>query len=92
MAELKVTLERGYGVASNEAEPGVTAVAAAIRDDASGQSMGTVSIAGPSARMTDARIAELGALVVRSAAELARLWPLRQRRFRAFASEMPAAS
>ena len=92
MAELKVTLERGFGVAFNEAEPGVTAVAAAIRDDSSGQSMGTVSIAGPSARMTDARIAELGALVVRSAAELARLWPLRPRRFRAFASEMLAAA
>lgn len=77
--ELLATHKRGYGTAVNEAEPGVTAIAAAIRSDRSAPTLGTVSIAGPSVRMTDKRIAELARLVNSAAAELARLWPLRPR-------------
>lgn len=77
--ELKATARRGYGLAFGEAEFGVTAVAAAIRADARGPALGTVSVAGPSARMTEKRAHELAPLVLRSAAELAELWPLRGR-------------
>ncbi|MBS0319168.1 MAG: IclR family transcriptional regulator [Proteobacteria bacterium] len=77
MRELKATAKRGYGLAMSEAEFGVAAVAAAIRADAGGPVLGTVSIAGPSARLGDARIAELGPMVLRAARDLARLWPLR---------------
>lgn len=77
--ELKATAKRGYGTAINEAEPGVTAIAAAIRVDRSAPTLGTASIAGPSVRMTDKRIAELAPFVIAAAAELASLWPLRPR-------------
>ena len=77
MREIEATARRGYGLAVNEAEPGVTALAAAIRPAGGGAALGTVSVAGPSARMTDERVRELAPLVVRTASELAGLWPLR---------------
>jgi IclR family acetate operon transcriptional repressor len=77
--ELERTAKRGYGVAVNEAEPGVTAIAAVIRSGADGPVMGTVSVAGPSVRMTEPRIRELAPLVLRAAAEMSSLWPLRPR-------------
>jgi IclR family transcriptional regulator, acetate operon repressor len=78
LRELKSTARRGYGVAFSEAEFGVTAVAAAIRAGEQGPALGTVSIAGPSARMTDERVRDLAPLVLRSAFELSQLWPLRR--------------
>ena len=79
LRELKTTARRGYGLAFNEAEFGVTAVAAAIRSGETGPALGTVSIAGPSARMTEKRVHELAPLVRQSASELSDLWPLRVR-------------
>jgi len=75
--DIKATARRGYGLALSEAEFGVTAVAAAIRMDEVGPGVGTVSIAGPSARITEKRIDEIAPLVLQSAAELSDLWPLR---------------
>jgi DNA-binding IclR family transcriptional regulator len=80
LREVDATAERGYGLAVNEAEPGVTAVAAAIRSGVNGPAVGTVSVAGPSVRMTDARIRELAPKVIRCAADMSDLWPLRPRR------------
>jgi IclR family transcriptional regulator, acetate operon repressor len=77
LREVKATARRGYGLALSEAEFGVTAVAAVIRADDDGPALGTVSIAGPSARMTEKRAHELAPLVLRSARELSNLWPLR---------------
>ena len=79
MGELDMTATRGFGTAMNEAEPGVTAVACAIRTDGLGDALGTVSIAGPTARMGASRIEEMGQLAVQSASEFAALWPLRPR-------------
>ena len=79
LREIKATARRRYGLAFNEAEFGVTAVAAAIRSEERGPALGTVSIAGPSARMTEKRVHELAPLVLQSAAELSDLWPLRAR-------------
>jgi len=79
MRELDGAARRGYGLAVNEAEPGVTALATTIRAEKSGAVLGTVSIAGPSLRMTKARIQELAPLVIRSASDLSGLWPLRPR-------------
>lgn len=76
--ELELTARRGFGLAVNEAEPGVTAIAAAIRQSADEPALGTVSIAGPSVRMTDKRVVELTPRVTQAAAELAAIWPLRQ--------------
>lgn len=75
LKELRATTRRGYGLALNEAEPGVTAIAAAIRSGSDGATVGTVSIAGPSARMTDSRLDELAPLVTQCATELSNLWP-----------------
>ena len=77
LRELKATARRGYGVALSEAEFGVTAVAAAIRADDEGPALGTVSIAGPGARITEKRAHELAPLVLGTARELSNLWPLR---------------
>ena len=63
----------------NEAEFGVSAVAAPVRAGKTGPGLGTVSVAGPSARMSEKRIQELARLVLRSAADLSDLWPLRFR-------------
>jgi DNA-binding IclR family transcriptional regulator len=77
LREIKATARRGYGVAFSEAEFGVTAVAASIRAQEGGAAVGTVSIAGPSARITEKRAHELAPIVSRTAGELSRLWPLR---------------
>jgi len=79
LKDLRTTARRGYGLALNEAEPGVTAIAAAIRSRADGSTVGTVSIAGPSARMTEGRMRELAPLVTTCATELSSLWPVRPR-------------
>lgn len=73
------TARRGYGLAINEAEPGVSALAAVIRGGEDGPVMGTVSIAGPSVRMTEVRIEAMAPRLLQVAAELSSLWPLRTR-------------
>lgn len=77
-AELVRTKARGFGVAMSEAEPGVSAVAAAICSGLDGAPVGTVSVAGPSVRMGKHRLVELGPLVVDVARQLSELWPLRK--------------
>lgn len=77
LREIKATTRRGYGLALSEAEFGVTAVAAAIRVSEGHAALGTVSIAGPSARITEKRAHELAPLVLRTARELSNLWPSR---------------
>jgi DNA-binding IclR family transcriptional regulator len=79
LREIRATGKRGFGVAVNEAEFGVSAVAAAVRAGRTGPGLGTVSIAGPTARMSEKRIQDLAQLVLRGAAELSELWPLRFR-------------
>ena len=77
LREVKATVRRGYGIAFNEAEFGVTAVAAVIRSGNGGPAVGTVSIAGPSARVTENRVHEIAPRVLEAAEELFALWPLR---------------
>jgi len=79
LRELKTTARRGYGSALNEAEPGVSAVAAVIRSGNGSPALGTVSVAGPSVRMTERRLRELAPLATQCASELSDLWPLRAR-------------
>jgi len=77
LREVKATARRGYGIALSEAEFGVTAVAAAIRAGEDAPALGTVSIAGPSARITEKRAHELAPMVLQTARELSSMWPLR---------------
>ncbi len=77
-AELDRTRACGYGIAMSEAEPGVTAVAAAIRSGLDGAPVGSVSVAGPGVQMSEHRLGELGPLVIDVAQQLSELWPLRK--------------
>lgn len=74
--ELARTRRRGYGLADEEAESGVAAVAVAIRPAGHAPALGTISIAGPVVRVTRKRCADLAALLIGAAAELAAVWPL----------------
>jgi len=73
LKELRKTARRGYGLAVNEAEPGVTAIAAAIRTGTDGATVGTVSIAGPTVRLSESRVREPALVVTQYATELSTL-------------------
>ncbi|ODA93286.1 hypothetical protein BFX40_10630 [Mesorhizobium sp. SEMIA 3007] len=75
MKELSTTRERGWAISIEEAESGVVAIAAPIA--AEGQVVGTVSVAGPSSRLTADRHAGIAAEVTTAARQLGELWPLR---------------
>lgn len=77
LKQIDRTGKRGYGLAVGEAESGVTAVAAVIRAGGHGPTVGTVSIAGPSTRLSEKRAAELAPVVQQTARDLAQIWPLR---------------
>lgn len=79
--ELRKTRSRGYGLANEEAEPGVCAIAAAIRNGPAGEALvvGTVSVAGPKVRLSPRRMTELAPAVLEAASSLSTLWPARQR-------------
>ena len=76
MRELDLTRTRGYGLAVEEAEPGVAAVAVTIRPTG-GAPHGVLAIAGPVVRMGKERIVAMAELARNGADELALLWPLR---------------
>jgi DNA-binding IclR family transcriptional regulator len=75
LGELEVTRKRGYGGAIEEAEPGVAAVAVAVRAGPSGNVVGTMSIAGPLLRVTPARHKEFQGLLRSAADQLGMIWP-----------------
>lgn len=74
--EVKDTKRRGYGIAIDEDINGMSAVAAVIstatRD---GPALGTVSVAGPSVRLTRSRLESFAKDVLAVAKELAAAWP-----------------
>ncbi|KUM24052.1 hypothetical protein AU467_31635 [Mesorhizobium loti] len=74
VCELQVTQERGWALAVEEAEPGVTSIAVAIRPNG-GPAVGTVSVAGPILRLSGGKIPEIVRLVCVAANDLAALWP-----------------
>ncbi|RWF32747.1 IclR family transcriptional regulator [Mesorhizobium sp.] len=76
--ELKLTQKRAWAISDEEAEPGVVAIAAPITLGG-GQTVGTVSVAGPSSRLTAERHEQVASSVLSAAAKLGELWPLRQR-------------
>lgn len=63
--------ELGYAWQHEELEPGLCAVAAPIHDSL-GAVLATISVAGPSFRMTQDRVPELGRLTVEAAAGVSR--------------------
>jgi DNA-binding IclR family transcriptional regulator len=67
---LRLARERGYAWVVDSSAPGTAAMAAAIRHPVAGGVVGVVSVAGPSVRLTEARIHELAPAVQAAAAEL----------------------
>ncbi len=70
LREVERVSERGYATASGEIESGAAAVGAAVLD--SRGVVGAISLGGPVDRLTDLRMAELGAILQSRAALLSR--------------------
>jgi DNA-binding IclR family transcriptional regulator len=89
-AHLADTRRQGYGLAVEEGEPGTLAIAMAFHAHAGAGApvAGTVSIAGPLTRLTDARVQALVPLLRAAVAEIGELWPLHAR----YQDERPARS
>src|SRR3954449_13478173 len=68
-AELAEVREQGYAVAVDELEAGLTAVAAPIRN-AHGDVVASMSVSGPTFRLSEERVAEVVRSVVAAAAEV----------------------
>jgi len=68
-AELVKTRERGWGVDDEEHTVGMRCVAATIHNE-HGEVIAGVSVSGPSVRVTETRLGELGARVVQAAKEI----------------------
>lgn len=77
IAELETTRRRGWAISNEEAEVGVVAIAAPISLE-SQVIVGTVSVAGPSSRLSADRHEATAAAVISTSRKLAELWPLRQ--------------
>ncbi|MHB0927658.1 MAG: IclR family transcriptional regulator [Candidatus Nanopelagicales bacterium] len=75
VTELALVRRRGFAVIKDELEEGLTAVAAPIRDD-QGKVIASVSVTGPSSRLTQARLPALGLLLI----DETRRFPMNQRR------------
>jgi len=76
MLELDEVRHRGYATTFEEMDLGINAAAAPIYGAGPGrEATGTISIAGPSVRMTRARMAELSPILLAAAADVAKSWP-----------------
>jgi IclR family acetate operon transcriptional repressor len=77
-AELAATRKRGYGLAIEEGEAGTAALAVPVSTPDGAKSVGTLSVAGPIMRVTEARYEGVAESLKRSALEFAKIWPIRQ--------------
>ncbi len=79
--QLAITRSRGHGVAVEEGEPGIAAMAVVFRDTGrpGAAVIGTVSVAGPAQRLDPARYAGIAVRLHRAGASLAEIWPVRRR-------------
>lgn len=78
---LAQTRAQGFGVSVEEAEAGTSALAVTFRSgpDHAAPVAGTISVAGPSIRIGEARWAELTDQLKATAEEISEIWPLRMR-------------
>lgn len=84
--------EQGFATAIEEAEVGTTALAVPFYTniDESAEVAGTISVAGPSLRITPSRFAELSTQLHATAREISAIWPLRIRQ-RDYSMGVPAS-
>ena len=78
LREIETTRRQGYGVAYEEGEPGMCAVAAAIPGNgADAACVGTISVASPTVRTPLEKLHEWAPDIVQLAGRLSELWPIR---------------
>ncbi len=70
LQHLRATRRRGYSLTLQTFTPWMAAMAAVVRSGSTDEVRGIVSIAGPIMRLTEARMQELGPLLLAAAAEL----------------------
>jgi DNA-binding IclR family transcriptional regulator len=71
LERLRLARKRGYALVVESSAPGTSAMAAPIRHRIGGRAIGVVSVAGPSVRLTEARMHAIAPLVLAAAAVLA---------------------
>jgi len=71
LERLRLARQRGYAWVVESSAPGTAAMATAIRHPVTQGVVGTVSVAGPSVRLTEARMPALAPAMLAAAAELA---------------------
>jgi IclR family acetate operon transcriptional repressor len=69
LRDLALTRKRGWAVDNEEREPGMCCVGAPIFSEYA-EAVGAVSVSGPTVRLTEERLGELGPMVKRAAAEI----------------------
>ncbi len=75
-AELDRTQKRGYALAIEEGEPGAAAVAMAIPVGLGQRAPGTISVAGPTVRMSPLALEDIVPKLGIAVTEIAELWPI----------------
>lgn len=77
VADLRACRERGFAITYDEAEAGVAAVGVVIRNGVSINSaaVGTVSVAGPTARIRRQDLEQMSVRVLEKARQLSSIWP-----------------
>jgi IclR family transcriptional regulator, acetate operon repressor len=70
LVRLRAARKRGYAWVVESSAPGTSAMAAVVRHPMTGGVVGVVSVAGPSVRLTEARMQELAPAMLAAAAEL----------------------
>ena len=76
---VRVDQQRVAAEAVDEGEVGIVALAAAFAPSSGSPAVGTVSIAGPRARLDESRVAALAPLLLDAARTLGERWPLARR-------------
>jgi IclR family acetate operon transcriptional repressor len=80
LAKLNRVRRDGYGLNLEEGEPGINAIAVAVRSDLQSQSpvVATIAIAGPSIRVTKKRLLQMLPGLRSAAREMTEVWPMRR--------------
>lgn len=70
LKDLNGARERGYGMAIETYEVGMTSIAAAVRNPVTNEVVGIVSLAGPTSRLPESRLKELAPLLLAAASDM----------------------
>jgi DNA-binding IclR family transcriptional regulator len=70
LQDLQGARKRGYGIASETYEAGMTSMAAPIRNPETGVVVGVVSLAGPTSRLPEARLKALAPALLEAASDM----------------------